>query len=72
MKVINLKPIIMQFTTIQDKETLKVTRYYVEGKRVKRNTFLHLEHIQMLGGGKYSSSLTNRTAIGNFRHSASL
>lgn len=62
----------MEFKTIQSSKTLDIIMYFVENKRVSRNKFLHLEHLQMLRGGKYNTSFTEKTASGNFKHVASL
>lgn len=62
----------MEFKTIQDKETKEILMYFVNNKRVTRDKFLHLEHIQWLRGGKYNTSQTTRTASNNFRHTSNL
>ena len=55
----------MQFKTIQDQNTKKIIMYFVDNKRVTRDKFLHLGHIQWLKGRKYNCSQTNRTKNNN-------
>lgn len=62
----------MEFSTIQHKDTLEVIMFFVDNKRVNRNKYLHLEHLQYLRGCHYSNSVTAITKSGNFRHSATL
>ena len=62
----------MEFKTIQHRDSKDIIMFFIDKKRVTRNNFLYIEHIQWLKGGKYSNSLTTLTRTGNFRHTASL
>lgn len=56
----------MQFVKIQDKDTLEIIQWRVDGVRVTFD-----QYDQKLNGYRngYNCSLTNRTKSGNFRHS---
>lgn len=58
----------MQFTQIQDKETLKITRYYLNGVRVKKSKYKEEESIKEMQGKWFTTFLTSRTQNGNFKH----
>lgn len=57
----------MQFVKIQDKETLKIIQWRVDGVRVNKNDYDHYLSVRVNNG--QSCHLTNRTKSGNFRHS---
>lgn len=59
----------MNFVKIQDKKTLEIIQWRIDGKRVKKSDYdfyLELENKWKHG---QASHLTDRTKTGNFRHS---
>lgn len=62
----------MTFSQIQKKDTLEVTRYYVDGIRVNFETYISLEYYRISKGKTPSCFLTTRTRNGNFKHSKEL
>ena len=57
----------MQFVKIQDKDTLEIIQWRVDGVRVRKSDYdYYLENRWKHG---QTSHLTNRTKNGNFRHS---
>lgn len=57
----------MQFVKIQDKDTLKIIQWRVDGRRVKKHDYDH--YLSCMGYNGYCNSSTTRTKSGNFRHS---
>ena len=58
----------MKFTEIQDKNTKRITRYYLNDVRVKKWKYQEEEEIKRMQGKIFTCFLTSRTKNGNFKH----